>query len=531
MAGAGIAGYRILRRIGSGSRADVFLAVAQHAEASGDASADRRADSPCETAPLVVMRIYRDDVDDLSIAAELDAMHAVPGAGLPTLLDVATTDSGGRVAVVERIGGATVAQVIHERSLEPGEAVTLIAPVVAGIARLAEAGFVHGRLAPSDVQLDSSGRPRLLGLGGLEPLPGDHASATMLRRTGLDALTAYVDQVVGAVRPVGVFDAAVDLAKTALATRPFSPFERDLEQALFRAAAPAPVAGLPPVRELRLPARVLAPQAPEPVEAAATAGPGAKRMRRRGLPGQAESRRLTSGLFDLAEVPVPLIEHLAESADADRVATVRRRATAWVGARRRPVVVGALLGAAALVLLLTVVPSAGGGTDGNQGATASADAGRAVAGAAEDAEADGDPAATSTPNAGAVTDAESSVDEGEADDDEAGSPGEGLESQDPVVGARSLLQLRESCFAELDPSCVASYVQPGSPLEDADWNLMLAARDGAGGVEAYDPERMEVVTEMGAAVLVQVARVDDEEPASLLVVRSEAGWRLREIFD
>jgi hypothetical protein len=41
-----------------------------------------------------------------------------------------------------------------------------------------------------------------------------------------------------------------------------------------------------------------------------------------------------------------------------------------------------------------------------------------------------------------------------------------------------------------------------------------------------------VRAEMGDAVLIGVTRATPErEPASLLVVRGEAGWRLREIFD
>jgi eukaryotic-like serine/threonine-protein kinase len=47
-----------------------------------------------------------------------------------------------------------------------------------------------------------------------------------------------------------------------------------------------------------------------------------------------------------------------------------------------------------------------------------------------------------------------------------------------------------------------------------------------------DPMGIEVAAEMGAAVLLRVPRtVAEREPASILVVRGEAGWRLREIFD
>jgi eukaryotic-like serine/threonine-protein kinase len=36
---------------------------------------------------------------------------------------------------------------------------------------------------------------------------------------------------------------------------------------------------------------------------------------------------------------------------------------------------------------------------------------------------------------------------------------------------------------------------------------------------------------MGAAVLVHAETTAEREPASLLMVRGEAGWRLRDVFD
>lgn len=504
--GSGIAGYRILRRIGSGRRAEVFLAIAQAAEGgAGPGIEPARGAAASESAPLVVMRIYRDDVDDLSVACELDAMHSVPDAGMPSLLDVATAPSGERVAVVERIGGASVAQIVHERSLEPGEAVTLAAPVVAGIAELAAAGFVHPGLTVSDVQLDSSGRPRLLGLGALERLPPDPVEATMARRRGLEALSAYVEQVVSAVRPAGVFDDALALARASLAARPFVPFEAGLERALFGAASPAAVSGIPAIRELRIPARMLEPKPPLDVPADGAPGP---------TPAFAEPvSGLVSGMLDLAELPAPVLERLATAADTDRIATVRQRWAAWIVARRRPLLVGVLLGAAALVLLLTAVPSG----DGAAGAGESASSGGA--------------AAASAP-AGATRDLASATPDGGEPTSGATAKGAAeLEAEDPVAAADMLLALRETCFETLDPACLAGYVQPGSPLEEADWNRMLAARDGGEGILPLDRGAVEIVTEMGAAVLVEVAGAADDEPASLLMVRSEAGWRLREIFD
>ncbi|SFR78065.1 hypothetical protein SAMN05428970_2322 [Agromyces sp. CF514] len=518
--GSGVAGYRIIRRIGSGGRAEVFLATLRQAETSthdrGPADIghpDAPSATPVES-PLVVVRIYRDEVDDRSIACELDAMHAAPESGMPALFDVATSAAGERVAVVERIGGVGVAQLIHDRRLEPGEAVTLVAPVVAGVARLAAAGFVHTRLSPGDVLLDATGRPRLLGLGALRRLPSDDpAAAYAFRRDGLAALTDYIDQVVAAVRPAGVFDGALRLARASLEARPFVPFEAELERALFAAASPAPVAGLPPVREARLPTRMLAPLRSDPAAPEPAPRVGVRSAARSGVAGS---------MIELAELPPTVLEQLAESADTDRIGEVRRRASRWFSARRRPLVVAALVGAAALVLLLTAVPSDEAGGVGG-GAAGEPDPGSASAGVPSD-----DGALLEEPAAAAAGD---SAEDPAPDDTGTRDALDGAAGDDPVLAARGLLEAREACFADLDPACLATYVQAGSPLEDADWNLMLAARDGGSGIRALDLDRIEVVTEMGAAVLVRVAGPADAEPASLLMVRNEAGWRLREIFD
>ncbi|ANJ27078.1 hypothetical protein ATC03_10405 [Agromyces aureus] len=521
----------MLRRIGSGRRAEVFLAVADRYGADEAPvfvphGVDGVHVEESEAPPLVAVRIYRDEVDDASVACEIEAMHVVPDAGMPALLDVSAAVNGSRVAVVERVGGATVAQLLHERSLEPGEAVTLVAPIAAGLACLADAGFVHAGLTTSDVKLDSSGRPRLLGLGGLERVPIGAAEATAVRREGSAALIEYLEQVVGAVRPAGVFDGPIRLARAGLDARPFRAFEADLERAMFAAASPAPIAGLPPAREVRIPARALAPRPAEtPMDPMAQPSRSGRKHSRSGL---------AAGVLELAELPPPVLERLAAAADSDRLATIRHRLSDWVSTRRRPVMVGALVGAAALVLLLTAVPSAGAGERGtaDRPSVASAE-GAGAAGAAAGAEFGSDGTDRAKTEA-AETAGENTPGDDASAEAAAGEGGAGnakLVPEDPIAAAQELLQVRGSCFDELDPACLASYVQAGSPLEEADWSRMLAARDGGPGIRSLDPTRIEVVTEMGAAVLVRVVGVGNDEPASLLMVRSEAGWRLREIFD
>jgi hypothetical protein len=516
--GEGIAGYRVVRRIASGRRADVFLGVA----ARGDARVPARgvADA-AEPASLVALRVYRDDVDDESITTEIEIMENAPSASPPMLIDVATGSDGARVLVVERIAGTTVGQLLADRALEPGEAVTLIAPIADAIARLAEQGFVHERLSPSDVRLDETGRPRLLGLGGVVRLPPVGAERTVLRREGLAALVDYVEAVAGAVRPVGVFDEARDLMAGGLAARPLVPFERDLERAVFAAAAPAAISGASSsVQVSRVPARLLSPQ--PSVGSSMDAPMGENEVspgRRAGIPS------LATGLLEVAEVPVPILERLADSIEGDRLARFRLGVRRWTARRRSQMIVAALVGAAALVALLAAVPPASAGDGGADGRDAPARATSDAAGGADGAPAPpaGEPSSPDPATAHESTSDHAATGTAVADALSA--------SAEPSAAASELVRRRATCFAELDLDCLGAIVQPGSPIEESDWNLMLAARDGGDGARPLDADRVEIVAEMGAAVLVRMPVDGETEPASLLMVRSEAGWRLREIFD
>ena len=105
---------------------------------------------------------------------------------------------------------------------------------------------------------------------------------------------------------------------------------------------------------------------------------------------------------------------------------------------------------------------------------------------------------------------------------------------EPVAAATHLLRARHTCFTARvrQVSCVDEFVQDGSPVAATD---RAAIEDGT-AADGYDyaGAAVELVQRWGAAALVSVApdraRTPKSEPASLLMVRSEAGWRLREVF-
>ena len=79
--------------------------------------------------------------------------------------------------------------------------VTILAPIVVAIDELARHGFVHTRLASSDVLFDDDGRPRLIGLGAVRHLPDGGAERTALRRLSHERLAELVEDVVASVVP------------------------------------------------------------------------------------------------------------------------------------------------------------------------------------------------------------------------------------------------------------------------------------------------------------------------------------------
>jgi hypothetical protein len=116
----------------------------------------------------------------------------------------------------------------------------------------------------------------------------------------------------------------------------------------------------------------------------------------------------------------------------------------------------------------------------------------------------------------------------------------GGESDDPVRAAEVLLGARHACFAAKRPvtRCLEESVQPGSPLFLSD----SAALGSTGASAARDLRGFALALEQrwGDAALISLTAPSGEaasgerpaksEPASLLMVRSEAGWRLREVY-
>ncbi len=503
-----LAGYRLIRRVAIGGRADLFLAAAE-ASGSGamrDAEADPGIDAPSGP-PLVILRVYRAEADDASVALEIGAMSTDATGTLPRLLDVATLDDGRCALAVERIAGPTLSRLLADRTLTPGESVTILAPIVVAAAELARHGYVHSRLAASDVLIDERGRPRLIGLGALRRLPErGHLDRTALLRDAHAALAALISDVAAAVQPSSALDAVVAFIRERIGERPFQPCEPEIERRLFDVAHPEPIRAMARPRSAhRLPARVVPAEPPQAVS---------------GEPGLDASAPQTAGGFartmlELAQLPGDVASRLG--VETDRVRALGRGVRDRLRAKSSTLTVGGLIGGAALVVLLTLVPPAT--ADDASGTTD--DAAPRTGGAAT-ADATGEGASMPEPAPGAEPPLVGPT----------ATPGEGGADAQPIAAAAALLERRAECFHTLDLGCLDEVVQPGSAAESNDRTALVAAREGGAAPHVdFDLAALTVTTEMGGAVLVTAPwRLGEREPASLLMVKGEAGWRLREIF-
>lgn len=84
-----------------------------------------------------------------------------------------------------------------------------------------------------------------------------------------------------------------------------------------------------------------------------------------------------------------------------------------------------------------------------------------------------------------------------------------------IEAAAALLAAREACLEAADEACLADILDPTGGAASATWRLPADAA-------------MTEVAVLGDAVLVDVA--SSSEPASVLVVRTDAGWMLRDAW-
>lgn len=491
-----IGGFRTMRSLGVGDRARVLLAASD----SG--------------APVALKR-YRHSVPDAAIireAAILDLVndpHAVP------LLDIGSDRDGRPVLVLKEFRGGALAELVARRTrLAPGECVTALAPIAELIGRLHDRGIAHGDIAAKHIVFSAEGVPVLAGWG-----------SAVSRRSMEFERVRDEDRA-----------ALLTMARGLLPERSFNRSERmpsptELVDLLHAAAAAAPIdlravtpdADQPslhpgrfePREPIRPPGSVARAQVESESDAASFATPKLGET-----PGAVTSAAYDPSvdappargpapglLFALAEWPDRVVQLLqrGEQQRGGIVSGVVRRITDRLraqnaGLSRRQRMLG-MAGLAALLVsaVLLAQPLDAPATDAATGASPT---GAGSVGVAE------------TPSVGDVA-------------SQGGELLAAIEGADPEPAIRALLALREQCLLEVSMSCLASVLQTGSSAErDAIELLVSGTGAPAPLVPMPDDYQLIAVDRLGDSVLYRIETAETT-PASVLMIRTEAGWRIR----
>lgn len=226
MLGGTIAGYRVVRKLGAGSRADVFLG-------SG-------------TTGTVALKVFHPETSRDSIGNELDALGRLDSRHLVRFRDVETDEDGTPILILDRVHRGSVAALLRDRdSLEAGEVVTLLAPLAGVLPVMHRAGVAHGRIGASTLHLGAGGEPVLLGFGHSELFARDGSAAAIdvepAAARDREALASLAIALVTHVRGAGT-DGRVGamIEWIDAAPREFEFCER-LEARLFDFADPVPL--------------------------------------------------------------------------------------------------------------------------------------------------------------------------------------------------------------------------------------------------------------------------------------------------
>jgi eukaryotic-like serine/threonine-protein kinase len=417
----------------------------------------------------VALKVFADGVDHDSVGIELEALGRLDSPHLVRLRDL--TDSGNEfpALVLERVRRGSVAALLRDRdSLERGEVVTLLAPLARLVTELQLAGVAHGKIGAASVHLGDGGEPVLIGLG--------HATlfAAAAFPAALDAEpSAAADRDALAAFAVALLGRVRDAGR--------DPRAAELTQ--WIGAAPA-VFEFPAALEERLFDWAEAmPIAFSRGGEAAPVVPG-----RIGVPGVVEARpepQLSSPARVERVRPHWLPNELLENPFGE----LRRRAGDLARGVRRPYWIVAALVGVGLVLALALIPA------GNSSPT------RVPPGTVA-------PRPLPTPSA---------------------------LPNDPLLALPLLLKSRETCFRNLSVLCLDDIDEASSAAFAADASAIQQIQEGGEipkSVHIQAPS-IALIERLGDSALFSLGSPSTGEsgsPASVLMIRSESGWRIRDFL-
>lgn len=507
-----IGGFRLVRKLGTGTRADVFLG---HSE-----SESRRLRS-------VAIKVCRPEADRLSIDREIAALEAATDEHCVRLIDLATDPIGRPALILERLRAVSLARLLADRAqLHPGECVTILAPLAITLESLHRAGITHGGIGLESIGFRDDGAPVVLGFGAAQQ---SAAPVTPASRVGDALVAADVDAFATTARAVlarvsrkggpGVAGTGTAGLREWLD----GPVERggflnSVADRLFDSAAARPVE-FRASREVEavdaLPGRFVTA---EPIEAdemasasSGAASSGLATVDSRATPAASRA----SAAFVSLHLPQWIEELVVDGLAGSRFTELWGRLRTGLRSVRKPVWVVAALVAAALLAALVVIPP-----DSPPASVA--------------ADTDVSPRTEVVELPTAVT------------------------GDDPLAALPELLEARRRCIASLSVLCLDAVDQAGSPALAADQSLIRVIQNGGELPEtAESGESARVVERLGNSALIAFDGAEsggpnsggtggggaeddapdsggtegdgspETQPASILLMKGEAGWRIR----
>lgn len=482
-----LAGRRLLRTIGSGEHSTVYVA-----------SADGQ----------VVVKAYNGDVHRESIVNEVSCLAAIASPHVVAMLDLSLAPGQPPCLVLERLSDITLAEWLRASEvLEPGEMVTAAVSVVRAVGAVHAAGWTHNDISASNIRFDASGCPVLLGFSRARRETAERIAGDW------DRCSAIVTAIIERVEPIHT--AAIERAVASLTRLRGAGHEgttvEEVEAALFAIGPPAPLQTraaasgaqrtAPPTRRTAI-GRVLGRE-PSAVprfgrSTGAVRGTDSGPMDSVG-PSERGRTRLPqrTGLVRAVTALGAVMERGVTSTARDWL----HRVTAG---RRRPVIVAVAVAIVVTVGAVLLLPGAHSVRAETPEPTTVASSAPATPSAASSESAnEGSP--RSTP--------------------EATPPSE----EDPVQAAHRLLGIRHDCIERGEAECLTEADQADGPLLAAD-RALIAAHSPGSATPALS--QLSIAETVGDAVVISVAPAGETtKPASVLVIRTDAGWRLRALFE
>jgi len=481
-----LAGYRVLRSLARDQDAEVLLG--------------HRIDEGATQTVAVKTSPATGDGWRLALRA-CAALDRARGDHVVDLIDL-DADAESIRLIFERLSRGDLAELLRtRRTLDAGEAVTILAPIAVTLLRMHRAGVAHGNVSGATVLFRDDGSPTLIGFSQAELFEPDAPEVVLeqIAAVGRDRAAARSLALEVLARAEG---ARAHAARELMAELEGCDDELVLPllaSRLFEVAAARPVrftVDEPPTE--------IAPSNWRPIPI----GEGDDVQ----APDAADESPSTWAVALGRVVPEPLLERVLDivgrSPAAPVVTAVVDAATsrwrAWTRGRRRAVL--AVAAAAATAGIVTaVVPAGAVGTVGAVSAGSSAGASVGV----------------SAPRLNPGT---------AVSDDPAP---RGPLPDDPVQAAESLVTARTRCLSTLSLRCLDQIDESGSSALSDDQAAIRGAQQGG---ELPDPALgttgsvpPELIERLGDSALVRLGGAASS--ASLLLVKVDGAWRIRDVID